>query len=170
MNNVYEKCPSFENNLLLIRKIEVTDLPQLFKVYSDQKAVPFFNGDNCHGDTFYYDTIEKMRQALNFWLWSYDQKYFVRWSIVDKTTKQIIGTIEAFHRDSDDEYNNACLLRIDLRSDYEKANYFITIFSLIIPTFYDLFYCDKIVTKGFPNSSERLSSLKKVDSRKANIR
>ena len=101
MKDVYEFCPQFENEKYLLRLIEEKDLEDLHKVYSDKKAVPFFNGDNCHGDDFYYETIERMKQAVDFWIFSYKERYFVRWTIFDKSTNQAIGTIELFHRDSE---------------------------------------------------------------------
>jgi len=119
MLNVYENVPKFENENFLLRMVSNYDIDSLFKVYSDKKAVPFFNSDNCHGDTFYYDTIEKMEKAIEFWLNSYKEKYFVRWSIIEKTTNEAIGTIELFHRDANDYFTNTGLLRLDLASDYE---------------------------------------------------
>lgn len=50
--NVYEKCPVLESENFLLRKVCLEDSDDLLKVYSDEKAVPFFNGDNCHGDDF----------------------------------------------------------------------------------------------------------------------
>ncbi len=91
MRNVYENVPEFENESFLLRMVSNNDIDSLFKVYSDKKAIPFFNSDNCHGDTFYYDTIEKMKKAVEFWLYSYKEKYFVRWSIMEKVPiKQLV--------------------------------------------------------------------------------
>lgn len=47
MPNVYEKCPVYENEEYLLRLIECDDWKDLLKVYSDTKAVPLFNSDNC---------------------------------------------------------------------------------------------------------------------------
>ena len=58
--NIYEECPVLENDLFLLRMVEENDVKDLLKVYSDIKAVPLFNSDNCHGDNFYYETIERM--------------------------------------------------------------------------------------------------------------
>lgn len=148
MKDVYEFCPKFENQKYVLRPIEKTDLNDLHKVYSDKNSVPFFNGDNCHGDDFYYETIERMKQAIAFWIFSYKNRYFVRWAIFDKSINETIGTIELFHRDSQkDAFNNCGLLRLDLQSDYEKSSEIENILSLIISPTYDLFYCDKIATK-----------------------
>ena len=147
----------------MLRLVEEKDLNDLHKVYSDKNAVPFFNGDNCHGDDFYYETIERMKQAIDFWSFSYKNRYFVRWTIFDKSVGHAVGTIELFHRDSEKDYFNNCgLLRLDLRSDYEKSTEIENILSLIIPKAFDLFDCDKIATKCWKNATERKIALGKI--------
>ncbi|MBP3603211.1 MAG: N-acetyltransferase [Lachnospiraceae bacterium] len=159
MRDVYEYCPSFENDKYLLRLISEEDTSDLLKVYSDDKAVPFFNGDNCNGDDFYYKTLERMEQAVDFWIFSYKERYFVRWSIVDKDTKEVVGTIELFHRDADAHFYECGLLRLDLRSDYENASEIENIIKLIAMTTFDLFYCDKIATKAISEATERRNAL-----------
>ncbi len=127
--NPYENCPFYEDENYLVRKLEALDASDLLSVYSDEKAVPLFNSDNCNGDDFHYMSLERMQQAVEFWLWSYTNKYFVRFSIIDKRIQKVIGTIELFHRDSKDYFNRCGLLRLDLKSDY------------------DLFDCDMVATK-----------------------
>ena len=77
MNDVYEVCPVLESENYLLRLIEQEDAKDLFKVYSDKKAVPFFNSDNCNGD-FYMEHLEDVEDAINYWLWEYERKGFVR--------------------------------------------------------------------------------------------
>ena len=120
--NIYENCPILENENYVIRLFSSDDLEDLLKVYSDKNALPFFNSDNCHGDNFFYDTKEKMQKALEFWKMSYENGWFVRFSICDKKSATVIGTAELCVRESDDVFNNAWILRIDVRSDFEKAN------------------------------------------------
>ncbi len=160
MLNVYENVPKFENENFLLRMVSNSDIDSLLKVYSDKKSLPFFNSDNCHGDTFYYDTMEKMEKAIEFWLYSYQEKYFVRWSIIDKSTNKAIGTIELFHRDANDYFTNTGLLRLDLASDYEKESIIEDILNLIISDTYELFYCDKIATKAISTAIERIQALR----------
>ena len=113
MQNPYSIFPEIESSDLLLRKIKEEDLPDLLKIYSDKDAAKSFNTDNCHGDDFFYRTIERVRQALDFWNYSYLNKFFVRWAIVDKTSGVVIGTIEQFHRDStEDPFTNCSLLRL----------------------------------------------------------
>jgi len=62
MQNPYSIFPEIESSDLLLRKIKEEDLPDLLKIYSDKEAAKFFNTDNCHGEDFFYRTIERVRQ------------------------------------------------------------------------------------------------------------
>lgn len=158
--NPYEKCPTYENENYLLRLVEDKDVSDLFLVYSDEKAVPFFNSDNCNGDDFHYTTMERMQKQIGFWLWEYQGKVYVRWSIIDKSIRQAIGTIELFHRDSKQDYFDNCgLLRLDLRSDYEREDRIHEILSLIINPAFSLFECKMIATKVPPFASERKAAM-----------
>lgn len=159
MSNVYEICPQFENRTYLLRLVMEDDYKDLLKVYSDEKAVPFFNSDNCGGDDFYYTTESRMKEVIKYWLWEYNRRGFARWSVIDKNTNEAIGTIELFHRDSDDYFTNCGLLRLDLRSDYQTATEIENILSLIIQPTFELFDCDKIATKAIPEAKERRKAL-----------
>ena len=69
MKSVYDEVPVFENEDFILRFVTIDDAKDLLEVYSDKNARPFFNSDNCHGDNFYYQTIERMNDAINFWLY-----------------------------------------------------------------------------------------------------
>lgn len=160
MKNVYEECPTLENESFKLRLVEKADAPDLLKVYSDEKAVPLFNSDNCDGDDFYYRTLERMEKEIEFWLWAYKDKGFVRWSILDKASNEAVGTIELFHRESEDYFNHCGLLRLDLRSDYERKDRIVEILSLIMEQAYGLFDCAMLATKAIPSALERRMALK----------
>lgn len=49
----------------------------------------------------------------------------------------------------------------------EKEDYIASIFSLITLPSFDYFYSDKIVTKGFPSSTERIKALIKAGYKKS---
>lgn len=70
MKDIYEECPIYSKKLITLRQTIIEDAEELLKCYSDEKAVPFFNSDNCDGDTFYYSTTERMKQAIDFWNFS----------------------------------------------------------------------------------------------------
>ena len=163
INSVYASCPEFENKRFKLRFISTDDCDDLLKVYSDKKALPLFNSDNCGGDDFYYNTRERMKQALDFWKFEYNRKGFVRWSIIDKKDNTVIGTIELFHRKSKDYFNNCGLLRLDLRSDYETKSNIMDILKLIIDKTYQLFECNMIATKVLSIGTERIKALNELD-------
>lgn len=162
MKEVYRNCPEYENESYLLRMVRREDARDLLNVYSDRKAVPFFNSDNCGGDDFYYTTESRMEQAIEYWLFEYGRQGFVRWTVVSKATQEAIGTIELFHRDADDYFTNCGLLRLDLRSDYEVSSEMIKILKLIIEPAYSLFDCDKIAVKAITAASERIAALKSL--------
>lgn len=162
MDSVYVSCPKFENERFNLRFISINDCDDLLNVYSDKKAVPLFNSDNCNGDTFYYNTRERMEEALNYWKFEYERKGFVRWSIIDKRENTAIGTIELFHRDSKDYFNDCGILRLDLRSDYETKANIIDILKLILDKTYSLFECNMIATKAPAFANERINALKEL--------
>ena len=156
----YESFPVFESQHFLLRAVQDEDIDDLLAVYSDPKSQPFFNSDNCHGDDFHYETLERMRQAMDFWDYSYKNRFFIRWAIVDKRSKSAIGTIEAFARHAGDAYDDCCLLRLDLRSDFENKEAIEEILSLTHPLFLPLFGVSSIATKAIPSASERIMAIK----------
>lgn len=162
MTDVYKNCPEYENEDYFLRMVTEKDKADLLKVYSDEKAVPFFNSDNCGDDDFHYTTEDRMEQAIEYWLWEYNRQGFVRWTVVSKAANEAIGTIELFHRDADDFFSNCGLLRLDIRSDYEISGEIIKILCLIIEPAYSLFHCDKIATKAIAAATERILALKKL--------
>lgn len=155
----YASFPIFGNERFHLRKIMPEDTDDLLKVYSDMKSLQYFNHDNCNGDDFRYSTKERMNEAMAFWENAYQNKRFIIWAIVDKNSSTVIGTIEQFHRDSMDDFNNCSLLRLDLRSDYEQKDMITNILKLIIPSSFELFSCDRIITKSFDGNIERENAL-----------
>lgn len=160
MSKIYEKCPVVESTHYELRLVKMEDAEDLLEVYSDKKAVPFFNSDNCHGDRFYYSTLERMKEAVSFWLFSYQKKYFVRLALVDKKLNKAIGTIELFRRDAKDFFDHVGLLRLDLRSDHEKEEVIKELMDLMLSYSYEWFECDKIATKAVPSAKERIKAFK----------
>lgn len=159
MKDIYRSFENFENERYLLRAVTMADAPALLQVYGDKHALPFFNSDNCHGDNFYYTTLERMQKAIDFWQDSYDNGWFVRWCIVDKAAGQVIGTVELFTRSSDDAYDSAAVLRLDLRSDCEEENRIAAILSLLLPQI-PAFFAPRVITKVPCYAVERQAALK----------
>lgn len=161
--NVYDKCPTLENENFIIRLIEDADADDLWKVYGDKFALPFFNNDNCHGSNFYCEKREDVVNTIKYWLIEYhENRGFVRFSIVDKKAGCVIGTIEMFRRKSKDYYNDCGILRVDVRSDCEKAEVLHEVFALVTEPFFEWFDCSKIATKAAIYAVERIEALKKA--------
>lgn len=161
--DIYKQCPVLENDKYKIRLIEETDSKDLLKVYGDKNCLPFFNSDNCNGSNFYCTTQDDMDNAIKYWLMEYHvTKGFVRFSIIDKQKKEVIGTIEMFNRQSEDFYNHCGLLRLDVRSDYENADDLYGMMNLFIDYFYKWFECSDIITKGALYAVERVKALEKM--------
>ena len=156
--DVYEQIPVMESDKFLLREIEAADAEDLLKVYSDKDAVPLFNSDNCVND-FYFVSIEEMKNTMAFWKREYQNRYYVRWVIVDKNVNCAIGTIELFNRKAKDYFNNCGLLRLDLRSGYEKQDTIEDILGIIIPETRDMFACEMIATKAVSIAQERIQAL-----------
>ena len=160
--NIYEACPTIENDRFLLRLFANEDCDDLLKIYSDKNALPFFNSDNCDGDNFYYATKERMAEALDFWNLSYKNGWFARLSIVDKTVSTVIGTVELCLRVSEDEFNNMGILRVDVRSDYEKEDVLYEIITLIKPHLSEMLGCNGIITKAPIYAVERIKAIQKA--------
>lgn len=158
---VYEKCPVYMNEQYQLRLVDVDDASGLLKVYSDPEAKRFFNSDNCSGG-FSFDTLEMVREAIAGWRGAYEQRAFVRWSIIERKVGEVIGTIELFHRDAEDAFSNTGLLRLDLRSDQETEEKMVSILGLILEPAYVLFNCASITTKAIPTALARRSALCKL--------
>lgn len=162
MMNVYKECPILENGRFLLRPVKDEDCGDLLKVYSDKNALPFFNSDNCDGDNFYYATRERMTEALGFWKLSYENGWFARLAIVDKTISGVIGTIELCLRVSEDEFDHMGILRVDVRSDYEEEELLYSIITLVTPHLSEMLGCDGIITKAPIYAVERLKAVQKA--------
>ena len=157
MENIYKHAVQFENQRFLLRFMSKEDADDLLAVYSDKNALPFFNSDNCHGDNFYYPTRERMAQAIDFWMFSYENGWFVRWSVVDKTIGKAVGTVELFTRSSDDGLSGA-VLRLDLRSDYEKRGIIENLLTLLLPRVPE-YFTSPVITKAPIYAVERIAAL-----------
>ncbi|SHJ44257.1 Acetyltransferase (GNAT) domain-containing protein [Clostridium cavendishii DSM 21758] len=161
--DIYEQCPSYHKNLITLRQTKLEDAEYLLDCYSDKAAVGFFNSDNCHGDDFYYTTIEKMRQAIDFWNFSYENRQFVRWTIILNETYEKIGTVEMFHREVEDEFNHYGILRIDLQSKYEKYEIISEILNIVTEEFYEAFEITNILTKAIKKADQRILALENAN-------
>ena len=165
--DIYRTCPALESEKFLFRLVQDEDCNDLLKVYSDKNALPFFNSDNCNGDNFYYPTKERMAEAIGFWKTAYENRWFVRLSVVDKSVSGVIGTVELCLRVSEDRFNQMGILRVDVRSDYETEDALYDIFSFLTPRLEGMLGCQGVLTKAPVYAVERINAVQKAGFRKS---
>lgn len=152
----YDECPVYESQFFRFRLVEEADVNTLLSCYSDPKSAPLFNADNCTCD-FVYHHEDDLLKLIQFWLMEYENRGYVRFSVVEKKTKHAIGTIEIFA--STNEKDPIGHLRLDLASEYESSLYLDDIFYMIDCYFKDDFKINAIVTKAIPEAYSRLQTL-----------
>lgn len=165
--SIYERFTPLENDRYILTLTKPEDCEGLFKVYSDKNALPFFNSDNCDGDNFYYATEQRMREALDFWAYAYEMRWFARLTVTDKLCSAVIGTAELCLRVSDDAFDNTCILRLDLRSDREDEETIYELFSLLLPELPSLIGGDAVITKVPIYAVERAKAAERAGFTKA---
>ena len=161
MMNVFSVCPEYETGHFKIRKLKAEDADELFLCYSDPEAARFFNGDCC-GDDFYYTDKDKFRECVEYWLSRYEAQDFVRWSIQDKEKKFLIGTVEvcpSLKYAVDGKMMG--ILRIDLKSEYEKQAVLEELVDILMVHIYEDFQVASVIMKIQKDAKERQKLIKK---------
>ncbi len=158
--DVFTVCPEYETEHFKIRKLEAGDVEGLFPCYSDLEAARYFNGDCC-GDDFYYTDKEKFRECVEYWLSRYEARDFVRWSVLDKETGLLIGTLEVcpslkYAVDG----GQMGILRIDLKSEYEGWPVLKELMDVLICHIYEDFEVASIIMKIQKDAGERQKLIK----------
>lgn len=144
--NIYETCPVFITPRFTLRLTEQADAPGLLKVYSDKKAWPYFNADNCTS-SFRYTTLKQMQECVDMWVWSYRNGYFVRWTILQEDGKPV-GTVEMFRRDDGEDGRGCGVLRMDVLSWHEFEDVFSELLEIMLEPLHEYFGCAEILTKA----------------------
>lgn len=158
----YQTCPTFESDHFRFRLVGEDDAEDLLECYSDPKAARLFNSDNCTSD-FLYTTIDEVSRCVQFWLAEYEQRYYVRFSIVYKGIAKVVGTLEMFARPESTQYGKVGMLRIDLASNYEQESLIGEILTMVDQYFFQTFEVDSIMTKAIPEARIRRLSLVRAE-------
>lgn len=156
MISPYESCPVFITQRFKLRLVRREDAPGLLKVYSDRQAQHYFNSDNCDSD-FRYATLPEMQQCVDTWLRAYQQRQYVRWTIL--TPKGPVGTVEMFRRGDGADGKGEGVLRIDVSRMYEFTDVFDELLEAILEPLHEHFGCERILTKSLPMMLQRSVAL-----------
>lgn len=154
--SVYDSCPVYITHRFTLRLVRREDAEGLLKVYSDKQAQAYFNSDNCTSD-FRYATLKEMQACVDMWIRSYEQREFVRWTILHDGKP--VGTVEMFRRDDGDHGEGLGVMRIDLMARYEFPDVFDEILKTMLPELHEHFDCQRILTKALPYMERRRVSL-----------
>jgi [ribosomal protein S5]-alanine N-acetyltransferase len=158
--NAYEKCPIYETNSFVLRLVQKSDAQDLLECYSDSISAKFFNSDNCINN-FIYKSLDEMKSCIEFWIQSYENQYFIRFSIIDKKINKAIGTIEFFARkEAFENIGKVGVLRVDLVSEYEIETLMTEVLNVINDNFYEVFKVQSIITKAIPQAEQRIIALR----------
>jgi hypothetical protein len=160
MESPYEQCPIFETDHFILRLIQLEDTEDLLKCYSDPKAQELFNADKCTSD-FRYKTTDEMRDCIAAWIRAFEKEEFVRFAVVDKALGKAVGTIEMFGMVG--VYKSPLgVLRLDICSEYERAEFLDELLTLCVREFFPLFGVDEMLHKAIPAAAERIQALMKL--------
>lgn len=150
----YDVCPVYESKQFILRLVLPEDAENLLLCYSNPEAQAIFNSDNCTSD-FVYSSLDDMKRCIEEWLDAYKQKYYTRFSIIDKQNNKAVGTVEIFGSDENQGYS---VLRIDIHPRYENQEHLSELLYIADSFFHD-FGCYRIVTKAIPEATERIMAL-----------
>ncbi len=150
--DAYLQCPVFFTKSFTLRLVEKADANTLFRCYNDRRAVTLMNDDNCDFG-FFAESVERMQQIIDYWLDFYAKRGFIRFSILDNASGEAVGTLEGFE-------GQTGILRIDLASDFEKAEYVRELLEFALGHFRGLFGNEFVATKAAANAAERRAALR----------
>jgi RimJ/RimL family protein N-acetyltransferase len=155
-NDPYANCPQFNTEHFHLRQVCMEDAEELLCFYGDLSEWMFFGNDMS--DSIFssrHATIEEMRKCIAVWLDEYRNKYYIRFSVIDKATKKAIGTIEVFdNAGKDDSY-----LHIDLSAPYETQSYILELLMLADKELFKIFNIKNLLIQAVPSAKERFAAL-----------
>ena len=103
-----------------------------------------------------------MPEPIRFWKTAYDNGWFARLSIVDKSVSSVVGTVELCLRVSEDDFNGMGILRVDVRSDYEREDFLYELFSLLTPALEETLGCKGALTKAPLYAVDRINAIRRA--------
>ena len=158
-NDPYAKCPEFDTEHFRLRQVCEDDAEELLCFYGDLSEWMFFGNDWSNGIfTSNHATVDEMRKCIRSWLDEYKNKFYIRFSVIDKTRGNPIGTIEVF--DNLDKATCGAALHIDLSAPYETQMYISELLSLADKEFFRIFGFRYLIIRAVPNTEERIAALR----------
>ena len=155
------KVPIYETEHFMLRQVKMKDAADLVECYAHPTLAVQGSAHGCIVGPGGYGSKNKkeMRAFIRFWLKEYHKGWYVRWSVIDRRSGEVVGTIEGggygiLAKDAD-----GVMLMIDLVAPYETEVFVPELLRLIIDKFYTLFQASILVIYGMPGADVRLNAL-----------
>jgi len=157
--NPFDECPVYETKHFIYRRVSEADAEDLFICYSDPVTLSHMNNDNCKGEW----RPASADELKNAWQKDYERRVFIRWSIKDKNTGRVVGTIEIaplpWGRWFFGKETPIGILRLDLLSGYEQDAVFVEIIGMVASELANDFEVDQVIMKATPDEPGRVNAL-----------
>lgn len=155
-NDPYANCPEFDTEHFHLRQVCMEDAEELLCFYGDLREWMFFGNTWSNGIfTSSHPTQDEMQKCIASWLEEYKNKYYIRFSVIDKAADKAIGTIEVFdNAGKDDSY-----LHIDFSAAYEAQSYISELLTLADKEFFKIFNIKNLLIQAVPSAKERIAAL-----------
>lgn len=159
-NNPYQDCPHYETKHFTLRLVSEEDAKALKFCYGDSKVTELMNNDGCPPGEWNY--ADRMEEVICGWLdQDYAKGYFIRFSVIDKVTQKVVGTVEIYDRKYQQADRTVGILRMDIAHSYEKEKLLMELIQISCHIFFTVFHSEVVLHKVMPTAVERISASRK---------
>jgi len=112
-----------------------------------------------------YATLDEMKECINSWITEYENRYYIRFAVLDVETKKAVGTVEIFENIRNEanitreEIKYGCVLHVDLAASYETKKYISELLVLAEQNFVKTFRFKYLLIRAVPEAAERVAAL-----------
>ena len=78
---------------LILRKIELKDYKEIFKVWTSDLEVTKYVTWEAHKND------DETKKLVEYWIKDYENKFTYRWLVIEKKANKIMGMIDVIHKD-----------------------------------------------------------------------
>jgi ribosomal-protein-alanine N-acetyltransferase len=113
LKKIFDKSIMITTDHLVLRPIVRADAEDIFEIFSDRQVMKYY-------DLLPFETIERAKEQIEFFISGFEQKTMLRWGIELKDSGKLIGTCGFFN------FNDDALkaeLGYELNSSYQGKGY-----------------------------------------------
>ena len=166
-NDPYANCPEFDTEHFHLRQVREDDAEELLEsFYGDLSGWMFYGNSMCKSIfAGRYATLEEMKKCIRSWLKEYANRYYIRFTVLDKKAGKAVGTIEVFDNIHSEKkwktgaVKHGFVLHIDFAVTCETKEYISEILALADKEFFRLFGFEYLLIRAVPEAKERIAAL-----------